>query len=64
MMNGFLFLDDDPKLLWAKSHPDLFPVEINEAGFKELLRVPGIGKISAKKIIDFTQKGNEIHQTG
>ncbi|BDZ70160.1 hypothetical protein GCM10025861_06770 [Methanobacterium petrolearium] len=54
---GFLFLDEDPKLLWARSHPDLFPVEVNEASFKELLHVPGIGKISAKKIIAARRKG-------
>lgn len=55
--DGFLFLDDDPKLLWAESHRDLFPVEVNEANFNELLRVPGIGKISAKKIISERRKG-------
>ena len=54
---GFLYLDDDPKLLWANAHPDLFPVEVNQASFKELLRVPGIGKISAKKIIESRNKG-------
>lgn len=55
--DGFLILEDDPKMLWAKSHPDLFPVEVNEAGFKELIRVPGIGKISARKIIEARRKG-------
>lgn len=55
--DGFLFLDDDPKLLWAESHRDLFPVEVNEANFNELLRVPGIGKISAQKIISERRKG-------
>jgi predicted DNA-binding helix-hairpin-helix protein len=55
--NGFLILDDDPKLLWANSHPDMFPMEVNEANFKELLRIPGIGKISAKRIIEARRKG-------
>jgi len=41
----------DPKLAWALSHPDDFPVEINKADFWQLLRVPGIGKISAKRIV-------------
>lgn len=54
---GFLILDDDPKLLWAKSNPDTFPVEVNEASFKELLRVPGIGKKSAQRILDARRKG-------
>lgn len=55
--DGFLFLDDDPKLVWAKLHKELFPMEINEASFKELLRVPGIGKISARKIIEARKNG-------
>ena len=55
--DGFLFLDDDPKLLWAKAHPDLFPLEVNEARFKELLRVPGIGKKSAQRIMESRRKG-------
>ncbi|BDZ67312.1 radical SAM protein [Methanobacterium ferruginis] len=54
---GFLFLDEDPKYLWAKSHPDMFPLEVNEAGFKELLRVPGIGKKSARRIIESRRNG-------
>ncbi len=41
----------DPKLAWAISHPDNFPVEINKAGLYQLLRVPGIGKLSAKRIV-------------
>lgn len=55
--DGFLFLDDDPKLLWAKAHPDLFPLEVNEARFKELLRVPGIGKKSAQRIMESRRNG-------
>jgi predicted DNA-binding helix-hairpin-helix protein len=31
---------------------EMFPVEINSASYKELLRVPGIGKISARRIIE------------
>lgn len=50
---GNLFLDIDPKLAWAKRHPEFFPVEINKASFEELLRVPGIGRRSAEKIVNF-----------
>ena len=41
----------DPKCEWALRHIDNFPVEINTADYFTLLRVPGIGVISAKKII-------------
>ena len=41
----------DPKCDWALRHLNNFPVEINTAGGRTLLRVPGIGVISAKKII-------------
>jgi len=41
----------DPKSSWALRHPEFFPVDINNAPYLELLRVPGIGVWSAKKII-------------
>lgn len=41
----------DPKCDWALRHLENFPVEINNADYYTLLRVPGIGVISAKKII-------------
>lgn len=41
----------DPKCDWAIRHLEKFPVEINSADYHTLLRVPGIGVISAKKII-------------
>ena len=41
----------DPKCDWALRNFDKFPVEINTADYYTLLRVPGIGVISAKKII-------------
>ena len=41
----------DPKCDWAIRHLDRFPIEINKADYYTLLRVPGIGVISAKKII-------------
>jgi len=49
--NPNLDLNFDPKTNWALSHMDFFPVEINKASYKELLRVPGIGMTSAKRII-------------
>ncbi len=41
----------DPKCYWAIHHLELFPVEINKADYYTLLRVPGIGTRSAKRII-------------
>lgn len=41
----------DPKCDWAVRHLELFPVEINKADYYTLLRVPGIGTKSAKRII-------------
>lgn len=41
----------DPKCNWAIQHYDRFPVEINRAPYYELLRVPGIGVKSARRIL-------------
>ncbi|EAT59245.1 putative DNA modification/repair radical SAM protein [Chlorobium ferrooxidans] len=41
----------DPKTAWALRHPEFFPVEINRADYATLLRVPGIGVTSAKRIV-------------
>ncbi|NTW72620.1 MAG: putative DNA modification/repair radical SAM protein [Eubacteriaceae bacterium] len=41
----------DPKLNWALNNLHLFPVEINKAPLEMLIRVPGIGHISASRII-------------
>ncbi len=46
-----LSADFDPKVNWALNHLDFFPVEINRADYESLLRVPGLGLISANKII-------------
>jgi predicted DNA-binding helix-hairpin-helix protein len=50
--NGNLPLTRDPKLVIAQRQPWLFPVDINKASYEELLRVPGIGPVSAKRIIE------------
>ncbi len=41
----------DPKCCWALRHPEFFPVEVNRADYEALLRVPGIGVVSAKRIL-------------
>ncbi|WP_338993761.1 putative DNA modification/repair radical SAM protein [Fusobacterium polymorphum] len=49
----------DPKTNWAIKNFNLFPIEINKASYKELLRVPGIGVTSAKRIV-MTRKYSTI----
>lgn len=44
-------LGNDPKLVIARQQPWLFPIDVNKASYQELLRVPGIGPTSAKRII-------------
>ena len=41
----------DPKCSWAIQHLDFFPVEVNRADYETLLRIPGVGVISAKRIL-------------
>ncbi|KQX03207.1 putative DNA modification/repair radical SAM protein [Acinetobacter guillouiae] len=55
-----LDLDIDPKLSWALRHPEQFPIDINQAEYRMILRVPGIGVRSAKKIVQARRFG-KIH---
>lgn len=41
----------DPKCTWALNNLQFFPVDINRAAYRDLLRVPGIGAVSARRII-------------
>ena len=41
----------DPKCSWALAHLEYFPVEVQTADYSSLLRVPGIGPVSAKRLI-------------
>lgn len=47
----------DPKADWAVRHLELFPVEINRADYRLLLRIPGIGVKSAKRIVQARRFG-------
>lgn len=49
--NGMLSLEIDPKLQWAIAHREQFPVDLNRADYEHILRVPGIGLITAKRIL-------------
>ena len=41
----------DPKCCWALRHPEFFPVEVNHADYEALLRIPGVGVVSARRIL-------------
>ncbi len=41
----------DPKCHWALKHPEFFPLDVNKATLQQLLRVPGIGPTSARRIL-------------
>jgi putative DNA modification/repair radical SAM protein len=41
----------DPKTSWALRNMHLFPVDVNEADYEQILRIPGIGVKSAKRIV-------------
>lgn len=43
--------DLDPKIIWALRNIKIFPIEINKASLDDLLRIPGIGRISALRIL-------------
>lgn len=47
----------DPKCGWALRHLDQFPVEVQRADYEALLRVPGIGVTSAKRILTARRAG-------
>ncbi|MFN8282559.1 MAG: putative DNA modification/repair radical SAM protein [Chitinophagales bacterium] len=49
--NPFLDLEIDPKLAWALSNIHLFPVKIQTAPYEMIVRIPGIGVTTAKKIV-------------
>ena len=51
-------LEVDPKCNWALNHLDKFPIEINKASYEVLLRVPGIGVTSAKRILTARRSGS------
>lgn len=49
---GNLDGESDPKTLWARNHPERFPVEVNRAHSADLLRVPGFGERTVRRIIE------------
>ena len=55
--NPNLNVSVDPKCNWALYHLDSFPVEVEKADYHTLLRVPGIGVKSARRIIMARRRG-------
>jgi len=49
--DGNLSLATDPKHAWAIRNPDFFPININKASKFSLLRVPGLGPVTIKRIL-------------
>ena len=49
---GNLALDVDPKLAWALSNREHFPMDLNRADAAMIARVPGIGLRNAKRLVD------------
>ncbi|MDG4946941.1 putative DNA modification/repair radical SAM protein [Weeksellaceae bacterium KMM 9713] len=52
-----LDLEIDPKLSWALRNRHLFPIDVNTADYHMILRIPGIGVKSAKKIVSARRFG-------
>ena len=47
----------DPKCDWALRHLGLFPIDVQTASYEMLLRIPGIGPKSAKRIVSSRRYG-------
>lgn len=58
--NPHLDIDIDPKLSWALRNLQHFPVDINTAPYQMILRIPGVGVGSAKKIVQ-ARKFGKLH---
>jgi predicted DNA-binding helix-hairpin-helix protein len=50
--DGNLALDVDPKTAWARAHPEQFPIELTRAPYEALVRVPGVGPTTARRLVD------------
>ncbi len=58
--SGNLSLVADPKELWARSHPEFFPVNLNRDDKYRLLRVPGLGQVMAERILTLRASGRKL----
>lgn len=53
---GQLSLEADPKAVWAANHPEFFPVNLNRASRLELLRVPGLGPLTVRRVLELRRQ--------
>ncbi|HOW43470.1 MAG TPA: radical SAM protein [Candidatus Omnitrophota bacterium] len=58
--SGNLSLETDPKEMWARRHPEFFPVNINKDEESRLLRVPGLGQVQVGRILCMRKEGIKI----
>ena len=56
--DDMLDMDHDPKMAWALKNRHLFPVDLNRADKNMLLRVPGLGAVTVKKILSIRRYAN------
>ncbi len=57
--DGMIPLNIDPKISLALQD-EIFPLDVNEASYNELLRVPGIGETSARRINNLRKINKKI----
>ncbi len=55
--DGSLDLSRDPKQTWADLNPQFFPVSMKRASKSDIMRVPGIGPVTAGKIVSLRKEG-------
>ena len=60
---GFIPLREDPKITLARNNRDLFPIDVNNSTYSDLMRVPGIGHLSATRVIKLQKQGVRISKT-
>ncbi|MFX0123250.1 MAG: putative DNA modification/repair radical SAM protein [Candidatus Hodarchaeota archaeon] len=58
--HGMIPLNADPKVSLAL-RDEIFPLDVNEASYDELLRVPGIGEVSSRRIINLRKVNKKIN---
>ncbi|OHB53430.1 MAG: hypothetical protein A2Y07_00005 [Planctomycetes bacterium GWF2_50_10] len=51
--NGNFSMENDPKQAWADANPGFFPLDINKASKWQLLRIPGFGPETVRRIIKY-----------